>query len=45
VQWSASPAGGDWNALAQVSGDGTITILPDTNITAAARFYRLRLLP
>jgi hypothetical protein len=45
VQWSSSLAGGVWNVLGTVSGDGTITAFPDTNVTSDARFYRLRVLP
>jgi len=44
VQW-ANQAGGAWNALGTVSGDGTATNYTDANVTAAARYYRLRLLP
>ena len=44
VQW-ANQAGGAWNTLGTVSGDGTATNYTDANVTAAARYYRLRLLP
>ena len=45
VQWSANLAGSWWNALATVSGDGTVASCFDTNLTATVRYYRLRVLP
>jgi len=45
VQWSTSAAGGVWNTLTTVSGDGSMAVCPDTNVTGSARFYRLRVLP
>ena len=44
IQWSASPVGGSWNVLGNLSGDGTVASFADTAPTAAPRYYRLRIL-
>jgi hypothetical protein len=45
VQWATRPGGGAWSALTTVSGNGAVASCADTNTTAAARFYRLQVLP
>jgi hypothetical protein len=45
LQYSSNLVGGTWNTLATVSGDGTVTNYPDSNLTGTTRYYRLQLLP
>jgi len=44
IQYSSSPGGTAWNSLGTVSGAGTIATYTD-NVSGAAKYYRLRVLP
>ena len=45
LQWSTNLAGGAWNNLTTVIGNGAVTNCADTNASSAPRYYRLQLLP
>ena len=45
LQWSTNLAGGSWNNLTTVIGNGAVTNCVDTNAGSAPRYYRLQLLP
>jgi len=46
VEWKASPAGPNWTPLTPlVTATGSLASFTDNSPTAAARFYRIVLLP
>jgi hypothetical protein len=45
LQWCTSPAGGAWNNLTTIYGNGNATNCVDTSGGGTTRYYRLQLLP
>jgi hypothetical protein len=45
VQWNNNLAGGAWQTLGSVSGNGYTTNCADLTLTNSTRYYRLSVLP